>query len=55
MRVAFTTTEVAERTGLTRKQVLRLCHSGALGSVLAGRYILIPAKALDAFLGTESA
>lgn len=49
-RTAYTAQEVAASTGLTYRQVLAMCHRGEIRSRRAGRYVLIPVKALDEFL-----
>lgn len=49
-RTAWSLAEVAEQLGLTYEQVRRLCHSGELHSIRAGRYIRVPVAALDEFL-----
>ena len=43
--------DIQKATGLARNTVMNLINSGQIKSVRAGRRILIPAWALDDFLG----
>lgn len=48
-RTAYTVHEAAASLGLSYRQCLGLCRTGQLGSFRAGRYVRVPAAALDEF------
>lgn len=49
-RLAYRVAEVQAKLGLGRNKVYELVSSGELGSVKAGKAILIPKEALDKYL-----
>jgi excisionase family DNA binding protein len=49
-RTAWRPREVAAQTGISYDEVLKLIHSGELGSVPAGRLHVVPDEELKRFL-----
>jgi excisionase family DNA binding protein len=49
-RTAWRPREVAEQTGIRYEEVLKLIHSGELGSVPAGRLHVVPDEELKRYL-----
>lgn len=51
-RIALSITEAAVLLGLSAKKVERLCKSGEIKSKSAGRRVLIPVAAIEAWLNS---
>lgn len=51
-RAAYRVAEVAEMTGMSKDQIYRMARTGEIGSKKAGRSVVIPVAAFEAWLST---